>query len=918
MTNQSAARAIWRVYFSLAALQTCLVLALLLQTQSAENTGRLLGLSPTRLVFALGLLAILLGFAWLLLETWLRPQPAEKRLRWLLGVLGRRRWWNWLAILCGAGFLIGVFSLLQLPAVQEPFTRLFFDRLAPLILWATGMSAQTFVALLALRHGHEVFSARPKGRLFYLCLLAFGGIMLGWSWVASTTLPVESQRVGWNLQGVPIVEWQVLVAWLAGVLVLAVSAYLNRPAAPQAWLERLALRRIDLLLAFLIWLGAVLVWQSIPLMPSWFIAAPVAPNFEYYPKSDAQAYDAMAQTALVGEGFHYYGSSYMRRPALAFYLTVLRLVGGQSYPRVILLQVLVLALIPVLVFLLTKALHTRMSAVMAATLIIIREANSIWLTERITTSHVKLLMADLPGMLVTLLFIWLGVIWLQNIAERRLLAVACGSALGLAMMVRPETFVFLFPLLLFSGVTLWPGRSGRLWLQSSALVVLGLLLVISPWIWRNYRLTGEIFFDSPLHNASLILQRFQTTAETPPAGQIQAPSLLATPGIPTAQPSSPSAPPTPSPAVPAERLDQVLNQALGLILEDPGAIAKSSVSHYLNSQVQMFLTLPTMFRFPESVVAWLGHRSGERLWDECCGLVTYIRQAPYWRQWDGRFPAYAWFALGLNLLLLAYGVQVAWVKRSWAGLFPLAASVTYLLANALFRNSGGRYILPVDWVALVYFSIGLLQATMAALAYLKGAPVAESSSGEPVQTRLGVARLSPSLQFYALLLTIFLLACMVPAVEASFPQRFDAQKSEQMLGALLRSDRLSAGQRLELQSFLDRGGIVYTGRALYPRYFPANVGDPGLGRKATYGPKPYPRIVFYLAGPVSMPLALPVERKPSSFPNAVDALVIGCHPDDILLVARFSAEGALDEVYLRSFLTERLTCPLPVIPGPDN
>lgn len=919
ISNPSASRSIGRVYFSLAILQTCIALALFLGMRSAESDGLALGLSPLRLALALVLVAVLLVFAWMLLETWLRPEAFEQRYRWLMGALGRRRVWNGCVVLCGFIFLVGLFALLQMAAVQEPFTRAIFDRLAPVMVWVVGLSGQTAVALLVLRHGAEVFSLRPRGRLFYLLLLAFGGIFLGWSWVAITVMPAESRRVGWNIQGVPIVEWQVLVAWLAGVVMLAFSAYLNRPSHGPGRIKRLALRRLDLLLVILIWLAAVLAWQGLPLLPNWFLTGPVAPNFEYYPRSDAQAYDAMAQSALVGEGYRYYGLLYTRRPLLATYLTILRLVGGQSYTQVVFFQVLVFAWIPVLLYLLTRALHNRVSGVMVATLSIFREANSVWLTERITTSHVKLLMADLPSMLMTVLFALVAVIWLQRIAERKLLALVCGAALGFAMLIRPETVVFLLPLLLISGLILWPGRRWRLWIQSAALIGLGLLLVISPWIWRNARVTGEIFFDNPLHNASVILQRFQPAPVPPPAP-------ASAPTGPAGSPEKPAGLKTPSPAVrptsptngPNQQLAQVVNRAWGSILQDPGPIASSVFSHYANSQIQTFLILPTAFRAPASLIAWLGHRSGERLWSECCGLVSYIREVPYWRGWDGSFPPYAVFALILNLILLAYGIHAAWKQNSWPGLAPLAFGLTYLIANALFRNSGGRYILPVDWVALVYFSIGLAQATIVAWGYFAGAPAEKYLPTRLRQDQRPVAPLLRSPGFYVALVGVFLLASLVPAVETSFQPRYTTQRSEEMLQALLQSDQFTPAQHKELQSFMAGGGVAYAGRALYPRFLPANTGDPGLSSKSLYSSQPFPRLGFYLVGQQNMALALPVDEKPSSFPNGQDVLVIGCDLSDILLVARFSASGALDEVYLRSFLPKRLKCPLPEIPGTED
>jgi hypothetical protein len=909
ITNKQAARTVWRIYFSLAILQTCVALALLFKTQSAQSTGLLFGISQTRLFFALGLMAVLLFFSWQLLKSWLFPQKFEIQLERLLGSLSRRRNWNAFFILCSIAFLAGLFSLVQLANVQEPFIKAFFSRLVSLMIWATGMSGLTVIALLVLRHGQEVFSLRPKGRSFYLFLLAIAAIFLGWSWVAKSVMPSEARRVGWNPQGVPIVEWQVLVAWLAGVLMLALTAYLDRPSSSLSKTRRSSFRWLDLLMVVLIWLGAVLVWQRIPLSPSWFLTETVAPNYEYYPRSDARAYDAMAQSALVGEGYRYYGLLYARRPLLAAYLTLLRLFGGQGYTNVVFLQVLILAWIPALIYLLTKALHTRMSAVMAALLIIFREANSIWLTERITTSHVKLIMADLPSMLLSVLFMYVSVIWLQNISQRRLLALVCGAALGFAMLVRPEMLVFLFPLLSVSAILLRRSRQGRLWRQSSLLIGLGLLLVISPWIWRNYRVTGELFFDNPLHNTSVILQRFEPSTQPPIVGPGAAsPSPTATPAAMPASGSSNT----------NEALYQAIYRAISSILQNPGAIARPVFGHYLNSQVQTFLTLPAVLRAPEAVILWLGHRSGERLWNDCCGLVNYIREVPFWRRWKGGFPSNSLLALTVNLLLLAYGFHTAWKRDTWVSITPLLMAVTYLVVNAFFRNSGGRYILPVDWVMPVYFCVGLSQATVVGLAYLRGAPLKEPSLERINPGGSPVGSLLRSTKFYAVVLVILLLSCMVPAIEASFPQRYDQDRSQVMLDTLLGSDQLSAGQLQDLQAFLAGGGVTYTGRALYPRYLPLNVGDPGLSEKDTFSPRPYARIVFYLVGPQNWALELPADNEPTAFPNDEDVLVIGCDPRNILLVARFSAGGGLDEVYLRSPLPERPGCPLPVVPEAQN
>jgi hypothetical protein len=268
----------------------------------------------------------------------------------------------------------------------------------------------------------------------------------------------------------------------------------------------------------------------------------------------------------------------------------------------------------------------------------------------------------------------------------------------------------------------------------------------------------------------------------------------------------------------------------------------------------------------------------------------------------------------LNLLFIAYGVNETWKRHRWSGVMPLVLAVTYLLANALFRNSGGRYILPVDWAVLVYFSIGLAQFTTAGIAYLQDAPVVAELSADHHRSPVQSGSILHSPQFYLAVIGLFLLGCAAPVLEAGVPRRYDEARRTAMVSTLLHSEQLSQRQRDDLYALLSHGGNAYAGRLLYPRYFAPDDGDPGVGKIHPFAPKPYPRLGFYLAGSQNTILSLPVNDKPSSLPNGQDVLVIGCNPSDLLLVARFSAEGDIDGLYLRSFLPSRLACPLPVIP----
>lgn len=931
------ARALWRGVTLLAALQGLLAVFLILQTRSAES-GRILGLSSLRL----GLLALValfsLFFAWLGAETWLRPAAFAARWKRLAAWLDRRRTWNIALLACAGLLFLSLAWVGVLPDLDDTFTQAIFLRLQPLAVWAAGISFLGLIGLLVLRHGPDgLLDLRPRQPVFYLLLALFALSLLAWGWAARAVLPVEGQRLGWNRLGAPLIETQVFLAWLLGLGLFGLLAWMR---AGSTWARRLRPRGFDLLLGLLIWLAAVIAWQSVPLQSNWFVSSPTHPNFEYYPSSDARAYDASSQTALIGLGYRFYNAPYVRRSLLAMYLTVLHWVGGQQYERVILLQIMVLALLPVGVYLLTRALHNRAAGGMAAALVILREANSIGLAGDITTSNVKLLMADLPATLMTVIFILLVIVWLQHIERRPLLALAAGGALGFSMLVRLETVVLAAPAALAAGLILWPRRQLKLWLQSGLLAALGVLLVLAPWVTRNYSLTGEIFIDHPYFSLGLLIQRFNPAAQMQPGepgegGEFTlvtptanaAPALVLTPTPPPAKvnplfapaPAQAGAPqepaPTPTPGIAVEVLQRETDKAVDYIFQNPARILSAVAGHILNSQMQTFLVLPSAGRGLDSAVALAAHRSGADYWAACCTVRGYVRRMPYWRQWNDAIPTQAILPLALNLLLIAAGVTQAWKRQRWVGLTPLLFWAMYITFNGMFRNSGGRYLLPVDWVGLVYFSIGLAAVTRGLFAYLGGPALPETLPDEGTSLAganapASRAGLLGAPRFYGLAVGLFLLACAVPLVEAIQPLRYPQARQQEMLQALLAAEQIAPEQRAALQTFLSNGAVSLAGRALYPRYFAPNQGD-DVSKRNPLSPRPYPRLVFYLAAANSMNMMLPLADKPLSFPNAADVLVIACPERDVLAVARFSSSGSLKMVYLRDPFPAVLTCPLP-------
>jgi hypothetical protein len=162
-------------------------------------------------------------------------------------------------------------------------------------------------------------------------------------------------------------------------------------------------------------------------------------------------------------------------------------------------------------------------------------------------------------------------------------------------------------------------------------------------------------------------------------------------------------------------------------------------------------------------------------------------------------------------------------------------------------------------------------------------------------------------QFYLLAASLLLVGCAAPVLEQAYPQRYPVAIQEQMLSSFLTTTELSDQDLSELTKLIEGNGLVSVGRALYPRFYKADQGEPGS--PDPLGPQTYPRLGFYLAGQTYKPVILPVNHAPAWFPNASDALVIACPDGQAAAVAIFASPQADPlAVMLRSVAAPPLSC----------
>ncbi len=826
-------------FFFLLILTGLFVGYLIVQTPSEQNGAIVWGLSASRL-FLLGfvLLLIIAALTFLFVswrdEAWLKKQTTHfdriiSNPKSFVGVIGIV---SFIALVCAQ------FALYAYDA-KEPVIYAYLIRLQPVLFWVAFLGVLALFLISFWRFYPTGFSSNTKKNILLVAGI-FLGFLLIWNWLTKTGYGFsrESHELGtFHLVGAPIIGVQVLISLGIVILLYLIWKWLG---SSNSFLKR------DYVFALLIWTLTFVVWVTVPLDGGWFVEAPYPPNGEQYPNSDASYYDTIAHSLLVGEGFASGGFNspdgpIARKPMFDLFVALLHAVGGVGYEKVIPLQVAVLALLPVVIYFLTKSIHSRAAGLMTAFLVMFRERNAIALSDHITVAHAKFILSDLPATLGVVLFLLVMIWWLKQPQKRLSFSLLAGGVIAAFILVRPDLgamipFVSLGALLVLR-------RRPAIWGKGMLLLGLGVILVLAPWVIRNWCVTGKVFLDIPGDRLGVFRETIfsRETGFSPPQDEgmqtkVNGKALL-----------DPN-PPEPSPSLTTK--DIVFN-------------------HYFNGQIQSLLYLPVAPNlFVAPIDAATSDSPGQAFVQMCCSPVTYVRGLPYWwSDWDGRLATQSVLPLALILFLIALGLASAWRRQRTKGLLPLFAYVAHLLVYALFRRSGGRFILEVDWITAMFYAIGIIDLAFSTWSWLRRESCDDWLIARPV---VKTTRDWNTPKAYLLIgLFVVLIGLSPPLVEMIIPQRYSQSWFETRYQALLKIGSLD---ELGIEAELSNLENVFYGRALYPRYF-----APGEGMTGWTGAfrRDISRIEFYLVGSTHNWVALPYQGELDAFPHAADVIFVG-------------------------------------------
>jgi len=220
-----------------------------------------------------------------------------------------------LLILCTAFLLLTTATILiwgANNAVIKYFTE-------PLSIWIYLIIIQLLFLVI---FGIVLPSGSGDKKAFLICLASIAAI---WLLVVITRIGLNPDDRYWNVAGVPVLLNQlVLIIFLVliGDLILdKLKARNTSRRTPGVWL--------DVVICFLLWIGAAWLWNQAPFSNSFFAEGPYPPNQDYYPYSDAALTDLGGQYMLIGERLEY--PYFTEKPLYTFFLGLLHQFVGQNY-----------------------------------------------------------------------------------------------------------------------------------------------------------------------------------------------------------------------------------------------------------------------------------------------------------------------------------------------------------------------------------------------------------------------------------------------------------------------------------------------------------------------------------------------------------------------------------------------------------
>lgn len=802
-----------KIFLLLISIETAWTAFMLISIPSDSKNAVLLGFSSARLLL-LGIVVLFFSLSSIFLVYISISSLGFNRIERLLNE-SRPSWkfsaFLWLLV------IICVFGILFFLTPPERIGEAMFERLFPVVCLSILLSLQTLLFQFVWFGRKLNFNFLLQWKSVYLTAgITFVIIFFAWVFIVWSKIGLVPEKTGWAPPGTPVLPQQVLLA-------LGLGSFFYLCSKHWQWIKNY--KRVDLVVGIALWGIASILWHNEPLRDwSYFTAEPTPPNFEVYPYSDAALYDIFSQNYLIGTSLDY---GLTHRPGYAIFLAWLHAIAGQDYDIIVMVQTLILAVGPVLLYLLASMLGGRSMGIIAALLIIFREKNAIALTNVIEVSHSKLLMSDVPTMMLMIAFVYFLIKWLKDTENKFYLGMITGAALGFAALIRSQALICI-PIVIFCFLVAKRKNIKTVIIQSLSFL-LGVLLVVTPWVLRNYQVSGRMVIEYQNAYTTVIASGYTNNIS-----DIE--------------------------RLPGETVEMYDARMFAMIKdyikENPLEVARFYLAYFIHNEISSIVYLPMSF--------------------ELLQIKGYVRELNMWG-WNPLFanpapeilPVYF-----LTLGMIALGIGFSYQRVKWIGLLPLFIHLGYSFSVVPFKTSGWRFILPVDWIPALYFSIGLMHLILMLFSLFNDIP-------NRIEHKEKVTTEHTYRKTFQMFLVFLLIGLAFPLIENLIPKKYPTLTPNELLQTYFANDIVLANGQVvpvsTLEVFLetDPNSTILYGRALYPSFYQSGE---YWGDDDSYPPviRDISRLQFLVIGPLQRRVYIPLSEASVSLPHASDVVIIGC------------------------------------------
>ncbi len=411
-----------------------------------------------------------------------------------------------------------------------------------------------------------------------------------------------------------------------------------------------------------------------------------------------------------------------------------------------------------------------------------------------------------------------------------------GSVTGALILTRSQSLILIpFIALIFYITAL---KSWKRIVIYICLFALGIALVVTPWLYRNYQISGHFALEDSRNTSDMVNRIMGKPVET-----YQGIYILDNP-------------------------EQVLfKQVFASYLNHPLETLKFIGNHFFNNMISSIRILPIRTELIKN-------------FDSIFRLDDL-----FWTKQGNEFKFIQAFILVVYLLIIAIGISYAFITTGVSGLTPIIIFLGYSLSSAITRISGWRFIISVDWVVLLYFWIGLYSCLLFILNLL-GVNINNLSSTKlfnKIKFSTSIFHLKNIRKtiFVNILFLCFGLALplFVYIMPRPYASQSRAENIEEIKNAIENYDISAFTKGKIFKALEDDSVFIETGKAFYPRFYKSGDGEP-INQKNIYYFQDYPRLLFYFIGRIRKDVQLEISESPKVFPNNTDVIICATDKDE--------------------------------------